>query len=159
MRASLLLALALALLPVAGGCAPEAVSVELNFPTEAAFLHATQGRIRVFAVQDDDLGACPELLEGVSTSGFGELEPAYDSALQPSCTFLAGLALPELVGPHAYVVEMRAANDLILVGCRVAEVYAGAETIRVELHPTDGYATYIDEPITGTPASACGGAR
>lgn len=139
---------------LASSCAPAAVIVEMNFPTTAAFNHSEQGRLRIFRLQPDELGACPRLLDGLPTANFpSEIELAFDSELTSVCAFQGGAGVPELEqGPHAYVVEMRSAsNDLILTGCRIGEVYAGAPNVRVELHPTDQY------PTTEAPASRCGG--
>ncbi|MDQ3037435.1 MAG: hypothetical protein M3Y87_33885 [Myxococcota bacterium] len=135
-------------------CAPAAVIVEMNFPTTAAFNHSEQGRLRIFRLQPDELGVCPALLDGLPTSNFpSDIELAFDSELTSVCAFREGAGVPELEeGPHAYVVEMRSAsNDLILTGCRIGEIYAGAPSVRVELHPTDQY------PTTTAPASRCGG--
>jgi hypothetical protein len=134
-------------------CAPSPVIVEMNFPTTAAFNHAEQGRLRVFRLVDD-LGICPQLLDGLPTSSFpSDVEQVFDSELTSVCIFQDGATIPEFgQGPHAYLVEMRSAsNDLILSGCRVAEVYAGAPNVRIELHPTDAY------PTGDAPAARCGG--
>lgn len=135
-------------------CAPSPVIVEMNFPTTAAFNHSEQGRLRVFRLTTEQLGACPELLDGLPTSNFPTaIEQVFDSELTSVCVFQSGSSVPEFgEGPHAYLVEMRSAsNDLILSGCRVAEVYVGAPNVRVELHPTDAY------PTTEAPAARCGG--
>lgn len=152
-RALRLLAVVLGAL-LGASCAPSPVIVEMNFPTTAAFNHSEQGRLRVFRLEPDELGLCPQLLDGLPTSSFpSSVEQVFDSELTSVCVFEEGSSIPEFgQGPHAYLVEMRSAsNDLILSGCRVAEVYAGAPNVRIELHPTDAY------PTTAAPAARCGG--
>jgi hypothetical protein len=153
-------ALAPLALLAAAGCSPSPVIVEAGFPTQTSFLHSEQGRLRIFRLGPDELGLCPELLDGVAMSRF-VLEPVYDSGLQDGCWFYEGAALPELGGgPHAFVIEMRSAGSgVILQGCALGEVVADAGTIRVELHPTTGYdAALAETPVTGTAATRCGGA-
>ncbi len=139
-------------------CAPSPVTVDMNFPTIAAFMHTQQGRLRVFRL-GEDLGRCPELLDGLPTMSFpSDLELVFDSELTNVCAFRSGLAVPEFgEGPHAYVVEMQTASRIILQGCRVGEVYVDAPPVRIELYPTDEYDTVIDMPVSGTPASRCSG--
>lgn len=149
-------ALALAALAaLAPGCAPSPVTVDMNFPTTAAFNYSDQGRLRIFAIGADELGICPDLLDGLPTSSFPS-EPVFDSQLTSVCAFRDAMGLPELgEGPHAFLVEMRSSsNDLILQGCAIGEVYAGAPNVRVPLHPTDAYAALLST----APPSRCGGA-
>lgn len=147
--------LSLAMLALAG-CAPSPVTVELNFPTSSAFLHSTTGRLLAFPLTADQLGICPELLANLAASSF-PLDPVYDSELVDVCDFRGGMQLPELVGPHAYLVEVRSESMLILAGCSIGEVFAGAETIEVALQPTDASEELLSMPTTGTPDTRCGG--
>lgn len=144
--------------PFSASCAPSPVTVDMNFPTIASFMHTQQGRLRVFRL-GDDLGRCPELLDGLPTMSFpSDLELAFDSGLTNVCEFRSGLGVPEFgEGPHAYVVEMRASTGIILQGCRVGEVYVDAPPVRIELYPTDEYDSVIDMPVSGSPASRCSG--
>lgn len=140
-------------------CAPSEVRVEMNFPTTAAFMHSEQGRLRVFRLAPDDLGICPELLDGLATASFPvRAQLAFDSQLASACAFLQSAEVAGIgEGPHAYLVEMRSAsNDLILTGCRVGEIYADAPDLRVELQPTAAYDAVRDMPVVGNPMSRCG---
>lgn len=119
------------------GCAPDPVVVELAFPTESAFVQSRQGRVIVFPLAEDELGICPELLHQLEASRF-PIEPVFDSEPVDVCELRAALRLPELAqGPHAYLVEVRNESAIILQGCAIGEVFTGAGTIRVDLHPTD----------------------
>jgi hypothetical protein len=140
-------------------CAPSEVKVEMNFPTTAAFMHSEQGRLRVFRLTQDDLGICPELLDGLATANFpARAELAFDSQLASACSFLQGAEVTGIgEGPHAYLAEMRSAsNELILQGCRVGEIYVDAPDLRVELQPTNAYDAVRDMPVSGSPMSRCG---
>lgn len=121
------------------GCAPAPVVVELGFPNESAFVQSRQGRVLVFPLAEDELGICPELLHQLSASNF-PIEPVFDSELVDVCELRAAMRLPELAqGPHAYLVEVRNDSDSILQGCAIGEVFSGAGTIRVDLHPTEDF--------------------
>jgi hypothetical protein len=153
--------LSLAALLLAGslslGCESAPVLLELNFPTTTAFMISEQGRVRIFTLGEGQLGLCPQLLEALPTSSF-PLPATHDSGLTDACALRDGLALPTFEGPHAYLVEMRnTSNELVLRGCTVAELWAGAPDVRVELYPTDAYAAAAAMPPGGTPETRCGG--
>lgn len=134
MRAS---ALALLLL----GCAPTPVDVQVGFPSLETFLYSDFGRLAVYELDPEEgLGDCPALLSRIGASGFGEA--TLDSGWQPICAFRSGGVQFAHVppGPHAYVAVARdEANTLLLTGCRVAEAYAGAPPVDLELFPTRDY--------------------
>lgn len=153
-------------------CTPSPVTVDMNFPTIASFMHSDQGRLRVFRLEapvardpdagvdsENELGSCPELLDGLPTMSFpSDLELVFDSGLTNACDFYNGLGVPEFgEGPHAYVLEMRASTGIILQGCSVGEVFVDAPNVRIELYPTDEYDSVIDMPVSGSPASRCSG--
>ncbi|HBQ19805.1 MAG TPA: hypothetical protein DEF51_54650 [Myxococcales bacterium] len=120
-------------------CAPEPVAVDLGFPREENFLFTESGRLVVYETSAD-LGACPAIFERIEAGAFGD--PVIDSDWRPICELRDGLRFAAPEGPHAYVALGRdGSNQIILSGCRVAEAFADAPAIEVELYPTDDYAS------------------
>lgn len=123
------------------GCAPTPVDVQATFPSVETFLYSDFGRLLVYELEDDQLGACPSLVDQVVRAEIGS--PQLDSGWQPICTFQeGGVRFPDVPpGPHAYVIVARdEANRVLLSGCRVAEAYEGAPSVHVTLYPTADYA-------------------
>lgn len=147
---------ALAIAAIATGCAPSPVVLELGFPTSSAFVQSSEGRIRAFPLGREQLGICPDLLNGLASSRF-PIEPSYDSERIDVCTLRSGVEVPGIgQGPHAFVVEIRNETTRILEGCAIGEVYAGAGTLPVALHPTESF----DETMRAeSPDERCARAR
>ncbi|UJR84773.1 hypothetical protein [Sandaracinus amylolyticus] len=137
-----------------GACAPSPVTVDVNFPTTDAFMRSEQARVLVFPLTQDQLGACPQLLDELPTQSFS-IEPVFDSDLTSVCAIRGGMSLPEFEqGPHAYVVEIfSAGNRRILQGCSIGEVYVDGPDVQVQLHPTMDFEAATAAP--GTPESFC----
>ena len=120
------------------GCAPEPVRVDLGFPREENFLFTEQGRLLVYDASGD-LDVCAALLERIDASDFGD--PVIDSDWRPVCELRDGVGFTAPEGPHAYVaLGQDGDNRIIVSGCHVAEAYADAPAIEVELYPTADYA-------------------
>ena len=140
MRPSASAALAVVSLALAS-CAPEPVSVQLGFPSTETFLYSDFARLLVYPSDlEDSAGGCPVLLNSATAGDFGE--PVYDSDWRAVCAFREGGVrfddVPE--GPNAYLVVTRdESNNLLLSGCRVAEVYVSAPSVTVSLFPTPFY--------------------
>ena len=141
--------LATVLALAAGGCSPDPVIVDLNFPSQETFLQSQFARVRVFDLSPDELGGCPTLV-GESISGTAATDAVQDSDNVDVCDAFGGIAFDEIgEGPKAFVVTTSAMNEVILAGCTVAEVYADAPTVTVHLAMTPRYAIAI------TGASPC----
>lgn len=146
--------IALLSLVLLGACAPDAVTIDVNFPTTEAFMKSEQARLLVFPLEGTQLGVCPRLLDELTTQSFS-IEAVYDSGLISVCALRGGTSLPDIgEGPHAYVVEVSSSsNRRILQGCSIGEIYVGAPAVQVALHPTTDYAMAATAP--GTPDALC----
>lgn len=130
----------------AGGCSPDPVIVDLNFPSQETFLQSQFARVRVFDLAQDELGRCPTLV-GESISATTATVPVHDSDNVDVCDAFGGIAFDEIgEGPKAFVVTTSTMNEVILAGCTVAEVYADAPTVPVHLAMTPRYSI----AVTGT---------
>jgi hypothetical protein len=140
------------------GCGPDPVAIELNFPSDAAFLYAAQARVLVFDVPASDLGACPDLVQGALAGDAGA-----DRTLGPAsvCAFRAGDAVLDDVseGPKAWIAIVEdGTSRAILAGCTIAEAYGGASTIVVHLAQTADYSDVTGSPPACTTVEEkCGG--
>ena len=133
--------MSLAALALAAGCAPTPVEVDLAFPSRDTFLYSDFGRLLVYEVDlEQPAQDCPGLIEALSDGEVGD--PVLDTDWSEICGFRdPGVRFDSIPpGPHAYVVLARdEANNLLLTGCRVAEAYEGAPTVRVRMFPTNDY--------------------
>lgn len=126
---------------LATACAPSPVEVDLSFPSRDTFLYSDFARLRVYEVDFEmTTEDCPVILDRLDGGEMGE--PVLDSDWLPVCEFRAGgVSFGDVPpGPHAYVVHARdSANQVILTGCRVAEVYEDAPSVEVQMFPTGDY--------------------
>jgi len=130
------------------GCAPEPVTVSVNFPSQEAFLHSEFAQIQIFELSPTELGSCPDLLVP-AIAGTGSVRPKLRSGSVNVCDlFDGGVSFDEVgEGPHAYVAVARnEANRPLLAGCTVGEVYADAPEIVVRLTQTSEYYSAVSGP-------------
>lgn len=149
------------LVVMAAGCAPNPVTLDVNFPSETSFLVSRFVRVDAIPVAPNALGVCPGFVEAAENNETVEGAIASVDNAQ-TCDMRRGIRLPDVgSGPRAYLVRVfDDSNTVLLVGCTVAEVYASAPAIRVEVYPTDDYDTAAMRlaPEPGeTIDSRCGG--
>ena len=127
------------------GCAPDPVRVEVIFPSEETFLVTQLVRIRAFEADPNDLGLCPTLVNEVVTGT--PREAVINGPPLRACTVREGGFSVEDVppGPLAWVATAETVSTRLLAGCTVAEVYADAPTIDIDLFMTSDY------PVGATP--------
>ncbi len=129
------------------GCAPDIVTVDMNYPSQETFLQSEFARIFVYPLSERDLGLCPTILRGTLSGA------AIDQAILKTdpasvCQFQRGGVvfrdIPE--GPHAWVgVVTNDASVPLLAGCTVAELYVDAPEIEINLFMTQMYRTTVPE--------------
>lgn len=147
---------------VLSGCGLTPVAVDVHFPSTETFLFSDFGRLILYEVPDDDLGACPQLVDDTVDAVFGD--PTLDSDWQPICEFSNGDVKFDDVppGPHAYVVLARdESNVVLLAGCSIAEAYESAPPVRIDLFPTDAYDGAVEDrvPECANPMTRCTGCQ
>lgn len=145
--------LAVAFVLLLAGCGNAPVDLDLQFPSEQAFLLSDFGRLLVYELDPETgLGDCPALLEAAVAGDVGE--PTMDSGQLPVCDFREpGVGFDDFPpGPHAFLVLSLRDNPqaTLLAGCRVAEAYAEAPSVEVTMYPTRMY-----EDAVGGETSSC----
>jgi hypothetical protein len=128
-----------------GACTPEPIVLEINFPSEPAFLVTRSVQVHVVSASASD--PCGEARRSVIAGS----EPAGllgRVAQTPVCDVRAGIPVPVLgSGPLAYVVTaLNDTNTVLFSGCQVADLDT-VERIRVVLTSTPaGDRALIDTP-------------
>lgn len=136
------------------GCGSETVDVELNFPSQEAFVRMETARIFVLGLEDGGEDSCPDLL---SQAELGVLQSAadIDSGQNNVCEFdAARITLPDVPeGTKAFVaIALDEGGDILLSGCTIYNVYAEPAPLRIVLAPT---ADYRSQFPAGTPPPDC----
>ncbi|MCS6797291.1 MAG: hypothetical protein NZ898_01960 [Myxococcota bacterium] len=145
---------------VGSGCAPDLTTVELNFPSETAFLYASQARVLVRPLAAADVDRCPELLgdalAGSDVAASAQMGPASVCAFRDGRVTLDDA--PD--GPAAWLgLVDDGANRTILAGCAIADGGGGNRVVVIALVQTDRYRETSDVPPTcPTIEAKCGGA-
>ena len=136
------------------GCGGETVEIELNFPSQEAFVRMETARIFVLGLGEGGEDSCPDLL---SQAELGVLQSAadIDSGQANVCEYdAARITLPDVPeGTKAYVaIALDEGGDILLSGCTIYNVYAEPAPVRIVLAPT---ADYRREFPAGTPPPDC----
>ncbi len=136
------------------GCGGETVEVELNFPSEDAFVRVNTARVYVVSVSREQLGSCPDL---IAQAEVGVLDEAavMDTGQQNVCEFQARrVRLPDVgEGLKAYVaVGLSDGGEVWLAGCTMSDVYIDAHPLTITLAPTEQYRSDFG---AGSPRPAC----
>lgn len=123
------------------GCGGETVDIELNFPSQEAFVRMETARIFVLRLEDGGEDSCPDLL---SQAELGVLQSAadIDSGQNNVCEYdAARITLPDVPeGTKAYVaIALDEGGDILLSGCRIYDVYAEPNPLQIVLAPTADY--------------------
>lgn len=129
-----------------GACAPEPIVLDINFPSEPAFLVTRFVQIHVVSAASatDPCGeARRSVIAGSEPNGLlGRVAPT------PVCDVRAGIGVPVLgSGPLAYVVTaLNDTNTILFLGCQIADLNT-VERIRIVLTSTPaGDRALIDNP-------------
>ncbi len=131
----------LLLLAASIGCGGETIDVELNFPSQEAFVRMETARIFVLNLEDGGENSCPDLL---AQAELGVLQSAanIDSGQANVCEFdAARITLPDIPeGTKAFVaIALDEGGDILLSGCTIYNVYAEPAPLQIVLAPTADY--------------------
>lgn len=135
-------------------CGGETIDVELNFPSQEAFVRMETARIFVLGLDEGGADSCPDLL---AQAELGVLQGAadIDSGQNNVCEYdAARITLPDVPeGTKAYVaIALDEGGDILLSGCTIYNVYAEPAPLRIVLAPT---ADYRRQFPAGTPPPTC----
>jgi hypothetical protein len=141
-------------------CAPEPVTIDVNFPSDRAFLFSEAIEVHAYEVSTAELGGCASLVGQLLTARAANEAPVLRSNPLRACTVLAGGMtfddVPE--GPLAWVGLAKDANRTLLAGCTVAEVYADAPVVTIHMFMTADYRMAVRnlDPAWRTIDEKCG---
>lgn len=133
--------LATALCAAVAGCAPDALAIELDFPSQETFVRSDMASVIAIELSAERLGDCPELTMQAALQTLDE-RPVAGTGDLPICDFRDGAAsLSNLDGGEkAFVVVVRnSAGQALLTGCTVRDPLADAQGLRIVLTTTEDY--------------------
>jgi hypothetical protein len=145
--------LTLGVLSIAAGCKTETVAIDMNYPSQEAFLRSSFARLRVFRVQEDDTGACLRIRDDLKLGNMPDETLVYDSEKLGVCDFrnqqVAFKDIPS--GALAYSGLVLNEGDVpLMTGCVVRNVSNTSEVL-LSLQFTDNYTRMFQD----APPPAC----
>lgn len=127
--------------PTMVGCTPDALAIELGFPSQETFVRSEVGRVIAIELDSDRHRECPALTMEAALGTLDE-PPAAETGELPVCDFREGSATLDALEPgtQAFIAVIRsAAGQPLLTGCTVRDPFVQSDVLHLALTPTEDY--------------------